>query len=187
MHTLSPTLPGGACDKDMVVLDLGSCTVSPPTGLDSGAAGPCLEVGGANTGDVYNDAVSSGGIPVGMRYVAPSDMSVDRLEVFTGEQSGSNLIALWSHDATLDQPSILLSSGSWMMDATNSWQGANLDDTVELTAGETYWVVWEPIDGAQYTRDMSGDPVTYKPSFDGYSTWEGPYAQPDKHKLLSCD
>lgn len=187
MHTLSPTLPVGACDKDMVVLDLDSCTVSPPTGLDSGAAGPCVEIAGINTGDDYDDAVSAGGIPVGMRYIAPLDLSVDRIEIFTGEQSGSNLIALWSHDPVLDQPSFMLSSGSWMMDDTNSWQGANLDATVELTAGETYWIVWEPVSGAQWTQDLGGDIVTYKATSDDYASWFGPYEQPYKHKLFSCD
>ena len=184
----SPTVGGGACDKLFTVVDLDSCTTSPVTALGGSPGGPCTDlVGGVNTGDSFNDGVSAGGIPVGMKYVAPAAMSVGRIEIFTGERSGENSIALWSHNAVGDEPGVELASGTWMMSAENGWQGADLDASVILGAGETYWIVWEPISGAQWTQDLSGDSVTYKATDDGYASWFGPFSQPYKHKLFACE
>jgi hypothetical protein len=183
--SLSPTLPPTACEKWLTVLDLDACAVAPPTPV--AGAGECIELDGVNTDDAYNDAVSAGGIPVAMRYVASADMEVDRLEIFTGEATGDNTVGLYAHDAGLDQPADELSSGSWSMDVDNGWQGAALAAPVSLTAGTTYWVVWHPIGGAQWTQaPAGGDLVDYWASHDDLATWSGMYSDPYKFKLLSC-
>ncbi|MFT4625881.1 MAG: hypothetical protein ACI8PZ_004552 [Myxococcota bacterium] len=187
---LSPTVPGPACGNFVTVLDMTTCEVAIPVSLSAGGGGPCDLVGGVNTDDAFNDAVSAGGVPVAMKYVPPADASVNRVEIFTGEESGDNSVALWSHDPGADQPAVMLASGSWAMSDINGWQGADLDATVALTGGETYWVVWEPIGGAQWTQaaDVPGTAdVDYKATFDGYSSWDGPWTEAYKHKLFSCD
>ncbi|TVQ89234.1 MAG: hypothetical protein EA397_15790 [Deltaproteobacteria bacterium] len=173
------------------------CTLTPSDGDDEGPAAyatatirsglfPC---DGRNMGDDYRDMVSMGGPDhrYGMRHVASADMSIGRIEVFTGERSGTNAVSMYSHDALDNAPDVELGRGTWPMATENSWQGAELDECVPLEAGEVYWVVWEPINGAQATRAPGGDPVTYRGSHDDGLSWSGPWSNTEKYKLFCCE
>jgi hypothetical protein len=130
-------------------------------------------------GNAFSDNVSMGGpnLIVGIQFVAPSAFTATAIEVFTGEASGQNSVQIWSHDAGLNQPLALLSSGSWSMVNANSWQGAPLAAPVTLTSGATYWLGWAPINGSQSSLDTAppglGQP--YRGSFDGGQSWSGPF------------
>jgi hypothetical protein len=187
------TIPAAATD----VNEVWTCTVTPHDGEVEGPSvsvsvtvrGGLYPCDGRNTGDDYADEWSMGGpgLHYGMRHEASADMSIGRIEVFTGERSGINLVSLYSHDAAFNEPSVELASGSWSMDMAASWQGADLDTCVPITAGEVSWVVWQPINGSQSTRTTGGESVSYRGSFDGGASWNGPFANSEKYKLYCCE
>jgi len=147
------------------------------------AQGPCHA---ENDGGGFNDNVSMGGALVGVRFVAPAGLSAARIEVFTGEKTGTSALALWSHDAAANQPAASLSSGSFTMALPNDWQGADLAAAVPLAAGNTYWVVWTPIGSCQASVDvpMATPGQVYRGSFDNGQTWTGPFQFNDRHWKL---
>jgi hypothetical protein len=136
-----------------------------------------------NGGNTYNTNVSMGGPLVAIRFTSPANLPVAAVEIFTGEAMGTNSIAIWSHDATGNQPLSNLGTGTWTMSSTNSWQGASLLGTVPIFAGVTYWVVWGPAGGAQASVDPPGPTAIvqqYRASFNGGLTWTGPFSFPDR-------
>ena len=140
------------------------------------AQSPCYT---ENDGNNFNDNVSMGGpnLLLGIRFVAPSALTVTSIEVFTGEGVGPNSVGIWTHDAALNQPLCALGTGTWNMSNANSWQGATLAPSVGLSGGTTYWMVWGPQNGAQASIDvpMATLGQVYRGSFDGGQTWNGPW------------
>lgn len=127
---------------------------------------------------VYDNGVSMGGpgLWVGIRTQIPAATVATLAEVWTGEASGTNSIALWSHDPVNNRPLALLGTGSWSMGRTNGWQGAYLSPPVPLTANQDVWIVWAPINNAQASVESTGAGAQpYRPSFDNGQTWGGPY------------
>jgi hypothetical protein len=74
-----------------------------------------------NDGNNFSDNVSLGGpnLTVGIKFVAPANFAVTRIEVFTGEATGINTIGIYSHDAGLNQPLAWLGNNTWSMSPTN--------------------------------------------------------------------
>lgn len=133
----------------------------------------------------FFDGSSMGGpnLLVGIRVDVTQSIVVSRIEVFTGEQIGVNSLAVWSHDAALNQPAASLGSGSFAMSSTNSWQGADLATPVAMNAGATYWIVWGPQNGAQSSLLPAQAVVgqVYRGSFNGGATWTGPFQFTTSH------
>lgn len=127
---------------------------------------------------VFADGQSMGGpnLQLGIKTTIPSSFVATRIEVFTGEGSGANTVALWTHDATNNRPLAPISTGAWQMGITNTWQGAPLTTPVPLTAGQTVWVVWGCVNGSQSSIQSSGAGAQYRGSFDGGATWTGPFS-----------
>ena len=132
------------------LLALAVLTVAPAFGAAQSA--PCHV---ENDGPNFNNGISMGGpgLLLAIRIVAPSNLDVQRLEIFTGERQGTNLLGLWSHDAANNQPLVDLGTGAWPMNQVNSWQGVDLPGVVSLASGQTYWVVWGPQNAAQASLD----------------------------------
>lgn len=127
---------------------------------------------------VFDDNVSMGGpnLLVAIRTQIPTTAVATRIEVWTGEQSGTNSLALWSHDAVNNRPGAPLGSGTWSMGRVNGWQGAMLSPPILVTSGQDVWVVWGPINGAQSSVAGTGAGAQpYRGSFDGGQTWNGPF------------
>ena len=137
---------------------------------------PCHAEYGDNA---FSDNVSMGGpgLTLAIRFVAPASFNATSIQVFTGEAAGQNSVQIWSHDAGLNQPSAVLSSGAWSMSAANGWQGAALGASVALTAGTSYWLGWSPINNAQASVDTApaGNGQLYRGSWDGGQSWFGPF------------
>lgn len=133
----------------------------------------------------YDNGTSMGGpgLLLAMKTTAPATYVATRIEVFTGEQQGSNTIALWSHDAVNNRPLAPLAAGTWSMSRTNTWQGANLATPFAVTQGQDLWVVWAPINGAQASVQGAGVTLTYRGSFDGGASWNGPFNGPWKFRI----
>jgi hypothetical protein len=136
-----------------------------------------------NDGPNFNPLVSMGGPLVGIRFDAPSAMTVDRIEVFTGLVSSSHKLGIWSHDAAANEPDLDLSTGAFTVNFNNDWQGADLLTPLALTANTTYWMVWSPIGGGQASVDLPMATLgqTYRGSFDGGQSWNGPFQFNDRH------
>jgi hypothetical protein len=136
-----------------------------------------------NDGNNFNDLVSMGGVMVGIRFVAPANLTVDRIEVFTGEVAATHDLGLWSHDGIANEPNAPLSTGSFPVNFANGWQGAQLAAPVALTAATTYWMVWTPTGGGQASVDvpMGSLGQVYRGSFDNGQTWNGPFQFNDRH------
>ncbi|MFY9345175.1 MAG: hypothetical protein WAT39_21980 [Planctomycetota bacterium] len=128
---------------------------------------------------VFSNGTSMGGpnLLVAIKTTIPTAFVATRVEVFTGERTGTNTIALWSHDAALNQPQAPLGSGSWQMGFTNSWQGALLTAPLPLAANQVVWVVWAPQNGSQASIQAIGGAGAQQQrgSFDGGLTWNGPF------------
>ncbi|HTF91145.1 MAG TPA: hypothetical protein VK843_22205 [Planctomycetota bacterium] len=145
---------------------------------------PCHAEFGDN---VFTDNVSMGGpnLTLVIKFTVPTSFQATAVEVFTGEASGLNSVQIWSDNAGQNQPLAVLSSGSWNMSSTNSWQGAPLQSAVPLTAGTIYWLGWNPINNAQANTDRSqpGNGQLYNASFDGGQSWFGPFQDVEHWKF----
>jgi hypothetical protein len=129
-------------------------------------------------GPLFADAVSMGGpnLLVAFKTTMPATVVATRVEIFTGEGSGSNTIAIWSHDPVNNQPLASLGTGTWTMGNTNTWQGAPLPAPVVLTTGQEVWLVWGPVNGSQASVQGTGAGAQpQRGSFDGGLTWNGPF------------
>jgi hypothetical protein len=145
------------------------------------AQAPCYA---ENDGPNFDDFTSMGGPWVAIKFVAPSGFIANRLEVFTGELTGMNTCAIYSHDATGDQPASQLTSVVWNNVSTlNAWQGGVVSAQVALSQGTTYWFVWIPVGGAQASTDamVPGLSQIYRASFDNGMTWAGPFQDMTNH------
>ncbi len=128
---------------------------------------------------VYANGTSMGGpnLMLAMRTQVPTGFTATRVEVFTGEGTGANTVALWSHDATNNQPLAPLGSGSWQMSFTNTWQGAPLTTPVALTSSQDIWVVWSCQNGSQASTQGNGaGGASYRGSTNGGVSWTGPFS-----------
>lgn len=138
-----------------------------------------------NDTPTFNNGTSMGGpnLLLAVQFSPTSSFNAKRIEVFTGEQTGTNTVAIWSHDAGGNKPSAILSQGSFAMSTTNSWQGADLTSSVSLSAGTTYWMVWGCINGSQAAVEPPQATVgqVYRGSFDGGSSWNGPFQFATSH------
>lgn len=153
-----------------------------------GAQAPCYA---ENDGPAFLDNISMGGpnLLLAIKFQVPQLVTARRAEIFTGEQTGTNTLGIWSHDAAANQPLADLGTGSWSMNATNSWQGTDLPSFVLLQPNVPYWLVWGPINASQASRHPSGSGVVtqaYRGSFNGGSSWNGPFFAPWKLRIYAA-
>ena len=100
-----------------------------------------------------------------------------RVEMWTGEQTGTNSVSLWTHDAVNNKPLVNLGTASWSMARPNGWQGANFSAPILIAPTTTFWLVWAPINGAQSSIEVAGVPgPEYRGSFDNGQNWNGPFS-----------
>jgi hypothetical protein len=126
----------------------------------------------------YDINTSMGGpnLLVAIQITAPTTYVATRIEVFTGNGTGTNTVAIWSHDTNNNQPLAMLGQGSWQMSRVRSWQGANLTQPVVVSQAQVIWLVWAPVNGAQASVEGNGAGAQpYRSSFNGGQTWGGPY------------
>ncbi len=128
---------------------------------------------------IYDTNNSMGGpnLLLGIRTQIPTTTVATRIEIWTGEGTGTNTIALWSHDAVNNRPLAPIGGGGWSMGRVNGWQGAQLTAPIPLTAGQDVWVVWGCINGSQSSLQATSGPGAqpYRGSFDGGNSWNGPF------------
>jgi len=137
------------------------------------------------TEPLANMSMGGPALTVSYSFTPTTDLIVTGAELWTGRDTGSVDIGIWSHDTSTGQPDAELSVGTFSMVRAEGWQGATLGSSVALTAGTQYWIVWEPINGAISPGTSSGTQQTYFGSWDFGGSWFGPYTR--AHRLrLSC-
>lgn len=147
---------------------------------------PCE--GNNHADDNYLDTTLTGGPLIGISWTPASSVLVTRVEVFTGELTAPNFLAIWSDDGGApSQPLAALGvTGSFMVSPPNTWYGADLLTSVNVIAGTKYWVVWDPQGGEQTScTDQPADiQQTYWGSntgdVNGGASWFGPFSFADR-------
>jgi hypothetical protein len=194
---MAPDIPEGACGTALQVMNVDDCTTSGGFGLPF-AEGPVDPVPlgrcdldsvmfDMNGREIFDDSwTSTGSDTMAYLYEGTEDLTIDGVELFTGETTASANISIWSNNPTTTEPEILLTGGEWNMEAENQWQGPVFDRPVELLAGTSYWILMKTT-GADYatSRAMGGIIVTYKWSPDGV-VWNGPFTNTDKYRMVTC-
>jgi MYXO-CTERM domain-containing protein len=140
---------------------------------------------GNNYGDTdYLDTVSMGNVLVAIEYVPATDVTVTRVELYTGESTGSTQLAIWSSGA---QPGALLAATDpFNLDMPVDWQGADLTAPLDLLAGTQYWLVWDAVGNEQ--SPVHDDPADLQQTYWGSNTgtvlggasWFGPFSFGDR-------
>ena len=141
---------------------------------------PCASLNDANT--VVSTAIyAMGAAPnvYGWQYSPAQTVVVRAAQIYTGNNYFTQSMGLevWSDDATTNLPKARLGGGYWKITQTTlkAWQGCNLDQTVVMTQGNKYWVVfidpaWStvPIEAGgttmPYARFLSGTWSALNPS-----------------------
>lgn len=143
--------------------------------------GPCDGNNYGTTNHLGN--VSMGNVVAAIAWTPTVSAQLTRLEVYTGEHVGSNAVGLWS-DAGGSPGSALGFSNPYTTTFAKGWQGADLLSPVSITAGSTYWVVWETAGGEQAPVENVGIQQTYWGSFSGTvaggTSWFGPFSFTDR-------
>lgn len=110
-------------------------------------------------------------------------------EVFTGNVPGLNSLAIWTHDAANNRPGTQLGIANWNGPSSVGWQGANFAAPIALAAGQDFWLVWGPQNGAQISAERFNSTTgqQYRGSFDGGQSWNGPFVNYDWKYRLWCN
>jgi hypothetical protein len=103
---------------------------------------------GANVDAPHREGSVAGGVTVGIRMLAESNLNIQGLQLFTGEKAGGSTLEVWSHDETANAPKEMLASGRWIVGEPLEWQGPNFEASVPVVSGALYWVVWRQLDRA---------------------------------------
>ncbi len=95
---------------------------------------------------------------IGFRFTAPSNAVIAAAQVFTGNAAPApHTLELRSHDALTGLPGTLLGApGTWTTEHARCWQGPALPQTVALTGGQDYWLVWR-VTGMFHQHSISAD------------------------------
>lgn len=108
-----------------------------------------------------------------------SSVTISRIEIFTGQEVGTNALAVWSDDGGISL-SPLGYTQQFTSVLTNSCQGAYLNTPVSVISGNRYWIVWDPEEGQQISASNDGIQQAYWVSsggtVSGEVSWSGQYS-----------
>lgn len=140
---------------------------------------------------VFDDRSStSGGLILAIQIQVTQPVAAQRLEIWTGESSGTTVLSLWSHNSTTNTPAALLSSGSFAQSTTKAWQGANLARSTLLLPTQKYWFAMRLDRSSQISArgraaNNSGQP--YRASRDNGQSWGNEFRQWEwKLRIFCC-
>jgi hypothetical protein len=135
----------------------------------------------------FVDSISMGGPMVAMEWIPSASVTVDGIDVFTGEVVAPDRLAIWSDNG--GTPARPLSPLAWTANfqttLPDGWQGASLNTRVSVAAGVRYWVVWDPSGGEQASVSQDVGDIqqkywgSYSGTVQGGAAWFGPFTAPD--------
>jgi hypothetical protein len=122
----------------------------------------------------------TGGAWIGIKLRSTLALPVTRIELHTGNRTGTAGLELWSHDATLDRPLARLGGGTFFLQQAIGWQGVSCAPVVILP-NQGFWLVWKPVGGEIVSAEAQGQNLPgaqpYRGSFDQGQNWNGPFTQ----------
>lgn len=109
----------------------------------------------------------------GIRYVPTVSYALKKVELMAGSGTGLFTVQLRTGNST-HPSSTVLQQVSFTMSNTMSWQGVEFSNSVPVTAGATYWIVFTPVPGSRTSTATSGTGI--QQTWDYYSNgpgWDG--------------
>ena len=124
----------------------------------------------ANDDQMVDDSAYTLGNVLALRIVLNGPRIVVGAEVYTGKIRSSSTLALWS-DVSPNTPGEQISSGTWNVNNTIAWQGADFATPVERSDREPFWIVWQVAKDAQAPVSLTGTQHSYSYRATGATTW----------------
>ncbi len=152
------------------------------------AQGPCLDL---SPNDTYDDQIMSSAHYEDAILVTngPNPLTIHYIECFTGESNGLGRLGIRTYDPALNHPGPLVSTGTWRLRETKSWQGAVLDTPVTVAANQRFWVT-KLVDAPHQSSIMAyvgrGIGSFSMTSTDGGQHWSGPFDSYEKKYRFFC-
>jgi Domain of unknown function (DUF4082) len=142
-----------------------------------------------NAGPEYEDFSSTGNATFGIQFTASDWLKVRGARIFTGEKTGSMMLAIY--DDAGDTPGISLTNMSFACQLAVGFQGGDFALPIVLSPGTKYWLAWQTIAGAQSPIDPPGAELgqPFRVSLDGGQTWGDLLQSQERHFKfqLMCD
>lgn len=143
--------------------------------------------GNNQTTNAFNNNVLMGGPMVAIAWTPNATETISRIEVFTGESTGSVALAIWSDDGLIPSRPLanLSNTPNFGLLTPNDWQGEDLLTPVTVNASTKYWILFDPVGGEQ-APVQNGTGQQYWGSGVGTVTgvpapsWNGPFSFPDR-------
>jgi len=135
-------------------------TDSGPCAADSVEPSAIQYVEGYNTGGTPSTSYFTGGW-YGLRYVPSSSYALKKVEFMTGEKTGPFIVQLRPDNGSGYPSDTVYRQVTFTMSSTLGWQGAEFPTSYQVTAGTTYWIVFQPVAMARFSGAVSGTAYTY--------------------------
>jgi hypothetical protein len=116
-------------------------------------------------------------------YLVEEDLTFNAIQIHTGERSMDSRASVWFDDG--GEPGSEMVGGDFLTAMAPGWQGALLSEEATLSEDDYIWISWITNSGLT-SRGSTGESVSYKWSAVGSSTWNGPYSEREKFRLLQC-
>lgn len=153
-------------------------------------AAPCMRANDQTTsvaGLIYS--FSNAGPGRWAWQITPAATTVARsIRIYTGNNYTSSVgafmsLEIWDDDPiNPGQPGSRLGGGTWLIEATKSWQGTNLDDFVIMQPAMDYWIVL--VEPGWSTPPFETGSSTTMPNMNGTSgSWVAGPAQALKYRI----
>ena len=147
----------------------------------------CTIGGGQNTGDEYSMGTSGTLFHVhAYSYEVDSPMTVHAVQIHTGDWARASRVGIWSHDEGPWAPGTEEVGADFETREEDGWQGAMLPTVETYLAGDTIWVSWHTTPG-KASVGTTGTIVEYRWADVGSTSWNGPFTDKTKFRLLNCD
>jgi thermitase len=111
------------------------------------------------TGTVASYAFTGGWY--GLQYTPSVSYPLKKVEFMTGLKTGPFVVQLRPDNGTGYPSNTVLREVTFTMSSTVGWQGAEFPTSYGVTAGVTYWIVFQPVAGARFPAATSGTLYTH--------------------------
>jgi hypothetical protein len=130
-------------------------------------------VEGWNDTQPYQSAGTYGADCFGYAYTPSVNYLLEKIEFYAGGASGEVTVAVRGSDGSGLPTGPILGQVTYVESAIHGWQGANLLTPVQVTAGQTYYIQYAVVVGADVSTAATGTIIGHAPSSDHCASWNG--------------
>ena len=123
-------------------------------------------IDGLNETQTVEDGRNYGSKWFAIQYAPAFEYNLKKIELIAGEGTGTVTVQLRPDDDGVPSATVLRETTYEQVSAI-SWQAAEFDLAYRLEAGNTYWIVYIPINGTQTSTATSGNVITHAHGADG--------------------